>query len=186
VRRLVAIALVAVATAGCGSKEGGAPATPPATLPASALPQLDARARILDADALAADAFEPGELASLLEDAGYLMGREREFSGKSPTFDHVVARTLLFEDPDGAGVYLAWMRAHADEVLGKAVPAKTVVPGSAGAAYKLVRCGTCKKELPTYLAGWRRGRTVFWLLAAGSGADSRFPTLLQQYDEAVR
>lgn len=182
----LALATVALGLllAGCGSEEASPPA--PGTLPASALPALDTRERLLDEQALADEAFEPGELTSLLEDAGYLTGREREFSGKSTTFDHVVARTLLFEDEDGANAYLAWMRAHADEVLGDAVPAKIVPPGFSGAAYELVRCGTCKKELPTYLAGWRRGSTVLWLLAAGSGADSGFQPLLAEYDAAVR
>ena len=184
-RLVLATAAVGVLLAGCGSEEASPPAAP-RTLPASALPALDARERVLDEEALAEEAFQPGELASLLEDSGYLTGREREFSGKSRTFDHVVARTLLFEDEGGADDYLGWMRAHANEVLGDAVPAKIVPPGSSGAAYELVRCGTCKKELPTYLAGWRRGSTVLWLLAAGSGADSGFEPLLAEYDAAVR
>jgi hypothetical protein len=185
VRLLLATALVAAATAACGSEDTSTPAAPPPTLPASALPQLDVRERVLDARSLAKEAFEPDELASLLADAGYVTGREREFSGKSATFDHVVARTLLFADLEGAETYLAWMRDHADEVLGKAVPAKIVPPGFSGAAYKLVRCGTCKKELPTYLAGWRRNSMVFWLLAAGSGADSRFESLARELDDTL-
>jgi hypothetical protein len=185
VRRQLALLLLVVAAAGCGSDERAAPPSPPPTLPASALPQLDASERVLGEKTLADEAFQPDELASLLDDAGYLTGREREFSGKSPTFDHVVARTLVFEDPDGAESYLGWLRQHPDEVLGDAVPAKIVPPGASGVAYELVRCGTCKKELPTYLAGWRRGSTVLWLLAAGSGADSRFAGLLREHDEAV-
>ena len=140
---------------------------------------------MLSVDALAQDAFEPEELASVLDEAGYVTGHEREFSGKSRTFDHVVARTLVFEDVDGAETYLTWMRGHASEVLGTAEQTKIVPPGSSGAAYKLVRCGTCKKELPTYLAGWRRGSTVLWLLAAGSGADSRFGTLARDLDAVL-
>jgi hypothetical protein len=182
VRHALTIALVALAAAACGSEQASAPAAPPPTLPATALPQLDARQRVLDRETLAQDAFEPDQLASVLEDAGYLAGREREFSGKSPTFDHVIARTLLFEDLEGAEAYLAWTSRHADEVLGKAEPAKIVTPGAAGATYKLVRCGTCKKELPTYFSVWRRGSTVFWLLAAGSGADSGFQALADEFD----
>jgi hypothetical protein len=183
-RYLLAAALVALLVSGCGSEKASSPAAP-RTLPASALPQLDARERVLDQDGLAEEAFQPNELASLLDDAGYITGREREFSGKSRTFDHVIARTLVFEDGDGAEAYLAWMRQHANEVLGDAEPAKVVPPGTSGVAYKLIRCGTCKKELPTYLAGWRRGSMVLWVLAAGSGADSRFETLLREQDEVV-
>jgi hypothetical protein len=177
------MALVALVAA-CGSEQTPSPPAPPATLPAAALPQLEARERVLDRETLAEDAFEPQQLASVLEDAGYLVGREREFSGKSPTFDHVIARTLLFEDREGADAYLSWMNEHADEVLGKAEPAKIVTPGEAGATYKLVRCGTCKKELPTYLSAWRRGSTVLWLLAAGSGADSGFQGLADRFDSS--
>lgn len=184
-RFALATAALGLALAGCGTEEREAAAPPPPTLPASALPELDVRDRVLSVDALAQDAFEPEELASVLDEAGYVTGHEREFSGKSPTFDHVVARTLVFEDLDGAEAYLAWMRRHASEVLGTAEPAKLVPPGFSGAAYKLVRCGTCKKELPTYLAGWRRGSTVLWLLAAGSGADSGFGMLARDLDAVL-
>lgn len=180
------LALVGLAAAGCGAEERVAAPAAPATLPASALPDLDSTVRNLDTLALAEDAFEPDELAALLEDAGYVAGREREFSGKTTTFDHVIARALVFADADGADAYLAWVQEHRDEVLGKAAPATIVPPGDAGVAYKLVPCGTCKKELPTYLAAWRRGSTVRWVLAAGAGADSALPALLREQDDAVR
>jgi hypothetical protein len=185
VRLLLTAVLLLLATAACGSEEAAPPAAP-ATLPAAALPELDSHARTLGAAALAADSFEPASLETLLSEGGYLTGREREFSGKTRTFDHVVARTLVFETQDGAEAYLGWVRGHGDEFLGRAAPAKVVPPGEGGVAFTLERCGTCKKELPTFLAAWRRGETVLTLLAAGSGADpAGFSALAHELDEAA-
>jgi hypothetical protein len=183
--RLLLLALaVLFAAAACGSGDDPQPA--PSTLGASALPQLESRVRTLDAAAVAFDALQPTSLQQLLAASGYETGREREFSGKTKTFDHVVARTLVFETQDGALAYLDWLRGHGDDVLGKAVPAKVVPPGDGGVAFALKRCGNCKKELPTFLAGWRRGETVLTLLAAGSGANpARFTALVREHDEAA-
>jgi hypothetical protein len=186
VRLLLVTIAVGLALAGCGSEEQQA-AGPLRTLPAGALPELESRSRTLDIEALAADALEPDELADLLADAGFDTGREREFSGRTPTFDHVVARTLRFESEDGAEAYLGWLREHGDDVLGRAAPAKLVPPGESGVAYTLVPCGTCKKELPTFLAGWRRGDIVLSLLAAGSGGNPhRFDGLAREFDGLLR
>ena len=185
-RLLLTAVVLLLAAAACGTEEEAAPPAAPATLPAAALPELDSRARTLGAAALAADSFEPAALEALLSEGGYLTGREREFSGKTLTFDHVVARTLVFETENGAEAYLGWVRGHGDEFLGRAVPAKVAPPGEGGVAFTLERCGTCKKELPTFLAAWRRGETVLTLLAAGSGADAAsFSTLAHELDEAA-
>jgi hypothetical protein len=180
--KLVALAAVtALVLAGCGAEEESARA--PQTLPASALPQLASSARTLDADAVALDALQPQALSRLLEDAGFEVGREREFSGKTTTFDHVVARTLRFETDDGAHAYLDWLSRHGHDILGRAEPAKLPLPGDSGVAFTLFRCGSCKKELPTFLAGWRRGEVVLTLLAAGSGANpERFDALVGEFD----
>jgi hypothetical protein len=186
VRLLLVTIAFGLALAGCGSEKQQA-AGPLRTLPAAALPELESRSRTLDIEALAADALEPGELADLLADAGFDTGREREFSGRTRTFDHVVARTLRFESEDGAEAYLGWLREHGDDVLGRAAPAKLVPPGESGVAYTLVPCGTCKKELPTFLAGWRRGEIVLSLLAAGSGGNpDRFDELAREFDGVLR
>ena len=177
------LVLVLGTTTACGSGEDAE--APPATLGAAALPQLDSRARTLAAGDVAFDALEPDSLQQLLAASGYLTGSEREFSGKTKTFDHVVARTLVFETSEGAVAYLDWLRGHGDDVLGRAVPAKIAPPGEAGVAFALEHCGTCKKELPTFLAGWQRGGTVLTLLAAGSGANpARFTALVREHDEA--
>jgi hypothetical protein len=188
VRLLLPAVLLVLVAASCGTEEAAPPAAPatPATLPAAALPELDSRARTMNLAALADEAFEPDALAALLSEGGYVTGREREFSGKATVFDHVVARTLLFESRDGADAYLGWVRGHGDEVLGRAAPAKVVPPGEGGVAFTLERCGTCKKELPTFLAAWRREATVMTLLAAGDGADAAsFSALARELDEAA-
>lgn len=183
-RPLLLVLAVAVGAAACGGDDGPPPA--PETLGAAALPELDSTARTLATADLAFDALEPAALENLLAEAGYETGSEREFSGKTKTFDHVVARTLVFESPEGALAYLGWLRGHGDDVLGKAIPAKIAPPGEAAVAFELERCGTCKKELPTFLAGWQRGETVLTLLAAGSGANpARFTALVREHDEAA-
>jgi hypothetical protein len=184
VRLLVLAVVLGLAAAACGSD--GGPPPPPATLGAAALPELDSTARTLDAAAVAFDAFDMASLEELLAEAGFETGSEREFSGKTKTFDHVVARTLVFESADGALAYLDWLRRHGDDVLGRAIPATVASPGEDSVAFELERCGTCKKELPTFLAGWRRKETVLTLLAAGSGANqARFTALVREHDEAA-
>jgi hypothetical protein len=179
---VIAASLLLLPACGAESEEGQQ--APPASLPGSALPDLDSRARSLNAEALAADSYEPEALADLLEDAGFVSGSEREFSGKTRTFDHVVARRLVFEDAEGAETYLGWLRANGDDFLGRVQAAEVTPPGESGVAFALAPCGTCKKETPTFLAGWRRGATVLTLLAAGSGANSeRFSALAEQFDE---
>lgn len=186
--RLTLLALLVLAVAaGCGTGEENAATTPrPATLPASALPDLEQRGRALGLEALAADSLEPAPLRQLLEDSGYVTGSEREFSGKTKTFDHVIARTLVFEDMNGADAYLGWLGKHGDDFLGRADPAKLSLPGNSGVGFTLAACGTCKKELPTFLAGWRQGATVLSLLASGSGANpERFGALARELDGTV-
>lgn len=166
VRHVVAAAL-ALALASCGgATRVGTPA--PQTLPASALPGLDSRARSLDGAALGRDAGSTA-LPGVLNDAGYVSGAEREFFGRTTTFDHVVARTLVFEGPDGAAKFLAWLRSHPDLVLGRAVVEEPLALGESPMLFSLGPCG-CHGEVPTFFAAWRRGATVLWLLAGGPGA----------------
>jgi hypothetical protein len=176
-RALLVTAALCLAAVACGAHEEAATHAAPGTLPPSALPELTSSARTLDTEALAADALEPESLAALLEESGFESGREREFSGKTNTFDHVVARALRFRSAEGAEAYLAWLGKHGNDLLGRAVPAKIAPPGESGVAFK--------KELPTFLAGWRRDEVVFFLLAAGSGANAqRFSGLARDLDEA--
>ncbi|HEX2045465.1 MAG TPA: hypothetical protein VHF23_07565 [Gaiellaceae bacterium] len=186
-RALLVTAALGLAVAACGAQEEAATQAAPATLPAAALPELASTARTLDAEALAADALEPERLAALLRDSGFESGREREFSGKTKTWDRVVARALRFRSAEGAEAYLDWLGAHGNDLLGRAVPAKMAPPGESGVAFVLARCGTCKKELPTFLSGWRRDELVLFLLAAGSGGNpERFGELVRDLDETGR
>jgi hypothetical protein len=84
----------------------------------------------------------------------------------------------------------------ADEESAPTTPGPPTLPASAlpnleqrGRALgleALAACGTCKKELPTFLAGWRRGATVLSLLASGSGANpERFGALARELDGTV-
>jgi hypothetical protein len=182
--RPLAVLSLLLVVSGCGT-ETAPTSAPPQTLTASALPKLDSRVRSLDRRTLAADALQPSALADLLAEAGYVAGREREFSGRSRTFNRVVARTLLFEREEGGERYLDWLKGHGRDLLGRAVPVRLTTPGRSGVALTLVPCGACKNELPTFLAGWRRGATVLSVLAAGPGVNpERFSALVREQDEA--
>ena len=191
-KRVALVLLAALVLTACGSggektRTASSSDKAPATLPASALPDLDTRARALDSEALADDSLDPDALGKVLAEAGYVTGSEREFSGKSRTFDHVVARTLVFESVAGADAYLDWLEGHAADFLGRAKASSVSIPGGSGVAFSLARCGTCVKEVPAFLAGWRRGNVVLWLLAAGSGAsEARFHALAREADGVLR
>jgi len=150
-----------------------APDLPP-PLPSAALPALASRDRALPAGELALDALKPSDLSALLDQAGYRGGTEREFSGHTDTFDHVVSRTLVFEDVAGADAYVDWIAGHTGDLAG---PSRTLAPIRLGAErsvlYELEPCATCKKQLPTWFGAWRRGSTVSYLLVAGRNVDRR-------------
>jgi hypothetical protein len=159
--------MVVAALAGCG----GSGSDLPEPIKTSALPALEARDRDLPADTLAADAFEPAPLAGVLEAGGYTGGRERELTGHTPTFDHVIARTLRFADAAGADAYLGWVRGHTLDLVGRTRPLAPYPVGDRLLLFELKPCSTCKKQLPTLVAVWRRGGAVGYLLASGRDAD---------------
>lgn len=181
-RRSVAAAFIAVMGAaalgiGCGGSEPAPDLPPP--LASAVLPELASRDRVLPARDLAEDALEPADLAVLLDEAGYRGGTEREFSGHTDTFDHVVTRTLVFEDVAGADAYVDWIAGHTGDLAG---PSRSLAPIGLGAErsalFELEPCATCKKQLPTWFGAWRRGSTVSYLLVAGRDVDRRsFGTL---------
>ena len=180
----LALALAAAALAlpalGCGGQDGD---RAPATLPPDALPELSSERRELDRPALAEDSFAPDALAKLLEEAGYEVGVEREFVGRGAVFDRVVARALRFESPQGAESYLRWVRSHGDELLGDTKTEPPLRLGSSRVLLALVPCGACKKELPAYVAAWRRDDVVLSLLASGRGVDrERLAALARELD----
>jgi hypothetical protein len=164
------VVLGALLLAGCGS--GSSTSDTPTLRPplaASELPELAARDRELPLEALAADAFEPEELAALLDDAGYEGGRERELSGHTDTFDHVIARSLVFADATGADTYLGWVRSHTIDLVGRTREREALALGDTALLFELEPCPTCKKQLPTLVAAWRSGGSVGYVLASGRG-----------------
>ena len=167
-RSLFLTVAVLVGLAGCGSE--AQEAGPPPTLPAAALPDLESRSRMLDAEAVAADALEPADLADLLDDAGFETGSEREFSGKTTTFDHVVARSLRFGSTNGADAYLGWLRDHGSDILGTAEPASRL-PSSAAARARR----SSPRSSP--VGGGERSCSLFWRRApaATRRASRRLP-----------
>jgi hypothetical protein len=165
VRIVVLVGVIAV-LAGCG---GSGPDLP-APIETSALPGLESRDRDLPADVLAADAYEPAELAGLLEEGGYAGGRERELTGHTVTFDHVIARTLRFE-PEGADAYLDWLTAHTLDLVGRTRRIEPLPVGDRSLLFELEPCSMCKKQLPTLVAAWRRGGAVGYVLASGRDVD---------------
>lgn len=170
-RRVVATAAAAAVLAGaCGGEPPAPPPPPP--LAASALPGLALRDRPLPPGELSQDALEPAGLAALLEDERYLGGTEREFSGHTDTFDHVIARTLVFADSAGAEAYLDWVALHPDDLAGPSFD-RGPIAGSPGRSilFELRPCTTCKKQLPTWFGAWTDGATVSYLLAAGRDVD---------------
>jgi hypothetical protein len=165
--RLLPLAVLVVVLAGCG----GSGTDVPEPLATTVVPGLESRDRDLAADVLTADAFEPAPLAELLDDGGYAGGRERELTGHTPSFDHVIARTLRFDDPAGADAYLDWVRAHTLDLVGRTRPLDPYPVGDRFLLFELLPCSTCKKQLPTLVAVWRRGGAVGYVLASGRDAD---------------
>jgi hypothetical protein len=165
-----------VALAGCGGSEaddaGAAPAAGPPLVDG-----LERTTRVVDLDTLAADALEPAALAQLLDQAGYSIGLEDEYSGRTKLYAHVVARRLEFGGTEGASRYVAWLRSNAAEVLGTARPPSGFETGADGFVTRDAGCG-CHSDLPTFLAAWREGSIVRTLLADGPGVDrGRFVAL---------
>ena len=145
------------------------PPSPPPTLPAGALPQLDSRARTLDGRAFAQDASRPDAVAGLLDRQGYVTGSEREFFGRAPTFNHVVARVLEFRAPAGASAFLEWLGQNASAFIGDAESLSLLSFGSRPLLFPVSGCD-CHPQVPSYLAVWQRGIRVHWLFAAGPEA----------------
>jgi hypothetical protein len=180
---VLAAALVVVA-AGCSGS--GSDAAPLRTLPADAVAGLSVRTKALGEAALAADV--PGgrsQLAHLLGTHGFRGGREREFFGRSATFSHVVARTLVFRDGAHGRAYVSWLRRHLPPAFGALRMIGPLALGDGGFVAALRGCG-CHAEVPTRIGAWRRGPTVAFLLAGGPGVNSKtYEALARQLDRVL-
>jgi hypothetical protein len=169
---------------GCGGGSGGAPSASetgwtnyvPLADPDS-LSDLSRNERELDADALSEDALEPAALAGVLEEAGFEGGGEIEYTGRTKLYSHVVTRTLLFAETDGATAYLQWLDRNAADILGPVESKQPLPVGSEGVLLLQQGCN-CHSDLPTYLAAWRDGSLVRTLLADGAGANASRVTAL--------
>jgi hypothetical protein len=161
-----------------------AQAATPRTLPASALPGLQSRSRALTVVALAAETIDHAGLRRVLEDGAYRAGSEREFFGRSTSFDHVTARVLRFDRAAGASRYLAWVRGHAAELLGSPRAVTALGIGRGGFLFRPHGCG-CHADRPTYLAAWRRGSLVATLQASGEASVLRVEKLARTLDRGL-
>ena len=167
--------------AGCGSADAESSQAAAAPEPGPLLVEgLRRETRVVDRDTLAADALEPRALARLLDEAGYNIGLEEEYAGRTKLYAHVVSRRLEFARADGAASYIAWLRANAADLLGKAKPAVDFDIGADGFLTRDEGCG-CHSDFPTFLAAWRDGSIVQTLLADGPRVDrKRFVALARE------
>lgn len=162
------LTLIVLACLGQGS---AAAATVPIP-PAGAVPGLQSRARTLPAAALVAEAIDHTGLARTLDHGRYAAGSEREFFGRTSTFNHVTERVLRFGDATGAALYLLWLRTHASESLGAPRSVTSLGPGTDGFTFRPKGCG-CHSDTPTYLIAWRRGNDALTVLASGPGSTAK-------------
>lgn len=163
------LAVVILALTACGR---GA-ATVPTGLPADALPGMESEGAVLGTRALARDALDPGVLERLLQDAGYVSGRQRIFSGPGERFSLAITRVLVFDSAEGAARYHSWLREHPEDLLGGAEMLDA--PDLPGSPFLMAHLpgGCCPKEVPIYLTAWRRDDTVLFVRASGRRADPR-------------
>jgi hypothetical protein len=151
----------------------GPPATPagPPT-PPDPIPTVPTEVRPLDVDDVARDAIDGPGLLRMLEQAGFESAVERTGSDRPGGIHRVAVRVLLFDGPDGAERYLAWLRSHVADVIGDAerlsdlelrvgtVPLFRHTPGDC-----------CPKATVAYLTAWRQDATVTSLEMAGPAVD---------------
>jgi hypothetical protein len=181
-RRIAALTLLAgLVASACGSEP---PALEP--IPATALPGSAAEPVPLDAATLAVDAIEFGELETLLNDAGFVAGTQRLFSRNQGGRRRVLARVLTFETAGGAERYLEWIRTHAEELIGDAVPNTDLDIAAGGTVFEHEPDPCCHNETRIFLAVWSRGSRVFTLEVGGQAARaSDVPELIAELDAAV-
>ncbi len=155
------------------------------TPPAGSLPGMQSRARPLPSAVLVAEAVDHRSLRRVLEQGLYVAGSEREFTGRTATFNHVTEQALRFGNGAGASGYLRWLRVHTAETLGDARSVTASDIGTGGFVYRPRGCG-CHSETPTYLIAWQRGPLALTLLASGSGARAKtVEALARKLDRAV-
>jgi hypothetical protein len=194
-RRIAALALIAWLLAACGS-DATVPASPSShedspvadvdPIPLAALPGRAAAPVTLDAGTLALDAVDVSSLETLLDDAGFVAGTQRQFSRTRGGRRRIVARVLTFETPEGAERYLAWLRGNVADVIGKAEPNDRLRAPAGGTVFEHEPNPCCHNETRAFLALWSRGRHVVTLVMDGPAARApAVPALVSQLDAAV-
>jgi len=194
-RRIAASALVAGLLVACGSDptvpvppQAGqtSPVANVAPIPQAALPGRPAPPVTLDASALALDAVDVPALETLLQDAGFVAGTQRQFSRTQGGRRRIVARVLTFENPQGAERYLAWLGTNVADVIGKAQPNDELKAPAGGTVFEHQPNPCCHSETRIFLAAWSHGPSVVTLQFDGPAARaSAVPELLSQLDAAV-
>jgi hypothetical protein len=177
--RLGLAGLVAVAglvLSACGSSSTistSAPdASPPATLPARAVPYLPSALKPLTATLLTREA-QAGDLAASLRTWGFESGADRYFQGESHRLQVVDSRTLRFGHASGAAAYVTFMRSHLSAYLGSLPKLSGLAQGARRGFLAVGQECQCHLANPTYLAVLARGGTVSWLEISGPGATRR-------------
>jgi hypothetical protein len=155
-------------------------------IPPTALPGNSADPTDLDATSIATDAVDVAALEALLDQAGFIGGTQRQFSRVHGGRRRILARVIAFETPDGASTYVAWLRDHGDEVIGKAIPSTDLRVPRHGVVLVHEPNPCCHNETRMFLAMWHEGSTVVTIQIAGEGArETDVPELLSQLDAAV-
>ena len=155
-------------------------------IPETALPGHPADPIDLDAGSVAVDAVDIAGLEALLDEAGFVGGTQRQFSRVRGGRRRILARVLMFETPEGASAYVAWLRNHGDEVIGKAAPTANLRVPRHGVVLVHEPNPCCHNETRMFLAMWHEGSTVVTIQIAGEGArETDVPELLSQLDAAV-
>ena len=170
-RARVALAIVGLALAACGSETA-----PPPAPPEDAVQGLRAATAIaLASDDVAAEAIDPIKLQTVLDEAGFESAIQRTFARPRGSIRRVDVRVVRFSTEDGAQRYLAWLQDHVEDVIGDADPA-TELQVPRATLFLHLPSGCCPKETPIVLAAWRDGLDVVRVLVAGPGADGRAAT----------
>ena len=155
-------------------------------IPPTALPGNSADPTDLDASSIASDAVDVAALEALLDQAGFVGGTQRQFSRVRNGRRRILARVLTFETPEGASMYVAWLRDHGDEVIGKAAPSADLSVPRHGVVLVHEPNPCCHNETRMFLAMWHEGSTVVTIQIAGEGArETDVPELLSQLDAVV-
>jgi hypothetical protein len=155
-------------------------------IPRTALPGNSADPADLDASSIASDAVDVAALEALLDQAGFVGGTQRQFSRVHGGRRRILARVLAFQTQEGASAYVAWLRDHGDEVIGKATPSADLRVPRHGVVLVHEPNPCCHNETRMFLAMWHEGATVVTIQIAGEGArETDVPELLSQLDAAV-